>query len=111
MSKDKNKLQDIFGSKAPAEEVQETPKPKEKPKKPPRKQIRNKGQYDLPREMIDEIKSISAEWKAPASGIVELLIKLSLDSYRRGEIDIEPHLTTTRSLKYLYGIDSDYELK
>jgi hypothetical protein len=75
-----------------------------------RKEIPNKGRgnYDLPSDMLDEIRAISAKWKAPASGIAELLLKNGLEAYRQGLIEVEPHLTPTESFKYLYGIDSGY---
>lgn len=72
------------------------------------KQKRTRGQYDLPKGMTDEIRKISVEWKAPASGIAEIFLFYGLQAYKRGEIDIEPYLTETESLKFLYGIDSGY---
>ena len=80
----------------------------DKPKKPPRKQERNRATYDLPPGMIAEITALSEEWKASRSAIAELFLKVALDAYKAGEIEIEPKLFRTASLKYLYDIDSGY---
>lgn len=90
-----------------AKKVAPTAEPN-RPKKSPRKQDRNRATYDLPPGMIAEITALSEEWKASRSAVAELFLKLSLDSYKRGEIDIEPRLFRTASLKYLYDIDSGY---
>jgi hypothetical protein len=92
-----------------ASDVAKEKKRDEKPKKAPRKQDRTRATYDLPPGMIAEITALSDEWKASRSAIAELFLRVALDAYKAGGIDIEPRLFRTASLKYLYDIDSGYD--
>lgn len=109
MSKKRAKPNQLDKVGSIAKKVAKEKKPAaDRPKKAPRKQERNRATYDLPPGMIAEITALSEEWKASRSAIAELFLKIALDAYKRGEIDIEPKLFRTASLKYLYDIDSGY---
>lgn len=105
MSKDKKAtIENMFGSK-PAVEVAQPKQSDEKPKKAPRQQDRTVGRYDMPKWIKAEILAISKGYKAPASNLASVFLKHAIEAYHRGEIEIEPLLTDTDSLKFLYGID------
>jgi hypothetical protein len=105
MSKDKKaSIEDMFASK-PLVEVAQPRQAVETPKKPTRQQDRTVGRYDMPKWVKAEILAISQNYKAPASGLASLFLKHAIEAYHRGEIEVEPHLTDTDSLKFLYGID------
>jgi hypothetical protein len=102
MSKDKKAtIESMFESKPSIEVAQ----PNQTEKKAPKQRDRTIGRYDLPKWIKAEILAISQSYKAPASNLASLFLKHAIEAYHRGEIEIEPHLTDTDSLKFLYGID------
>jgi len=105
MSKNKNRISGLFGGQ---DDQSGTKKPTQS-KKPQKKQERSRAQYDVPKGLTEEISQISKKYKCPASGVAALFLVYGLEAYKRGEINVADFLTETESLKFMYGVDPQYD--
>jgi hypothetical protein len=76
--------------------------PKSERAKARRDAARHKVGLDLPPEMHEELRRIAAKEKVSVSSLVGFLIRLGLDDYLAGKIDLFPHKRISRGARFEY---------
>ena len=74
-------------------------------KKAERDRNRSKVTYDLPQELIHQIRQAAETEEIPPSHLVGVLISMGLDAWESGAIDLSSYKRPSRNARYVWFLD------